>query len=88
VQFCRSPFDLVITDLEMPVMDGRTLISKIKARSVGTPVIIITGQGAPTASRLDGLKAAGALLYKPFPLHHLLTAMQTLLPAAPLARHD
>lgn len=41
--FLDSPFNLVITDLNMPEVDGLTLASSIKERSPGTPVILITG---------------------------------------------
>jgi DNA-binding NtrC family response regulator len=43
--FLDSPFNLVITDLDMPEVDGLTLASSIKERSPGTPVILITGNG-------------------------------------------
>lgn len=36
----------MITDLRMPVMDGLTLLRKIKEQSELTPVIVITAFGA------------------------------------------
>jgi len=39
-------FDVVITDLGMPNMDGRQLAGAIKAESPHTPVIMMTGWGA------------------------------------------
>ena len=41
--FRRAPYDLVITDLQMPVMDGAALLARIKALSPETPVVIVTG---------------------------------------------
>ena len=41
--FLESTFDLVITDLQMPAMDGLSLASHIKERSPSTPVILLTG---------------------------------------------
>lgn len=37
--------DLVITDLNMPEMDGMELMKRIKGRTPGMPVIVITGYG-------------------------------------------
>jgi signal transduction histidine kinase/ActR/RegA family two-component response regulator len=42
----RKPFEVVITDLGMPRMDGHKLARAIKAGSPRTPVIMMTGWGA------------------------------------------
>ncbi|MBW8864762.1 MAG: response regulator [Verrucomicrobia bacterium] len=42
----RKPFEVVITDLGMPKMDGHKLARAIKAESPRTPVIMMTGWGA------------------------------------------
>jgi signal transduction histidine kinase/ActR/RegA family two-component response regulator len=38
-------FDVVITDLGMPGMDGRTFAKQLKSESPSTPVILLTGWG-------------------------------------------
>jgi CheY-like chemotaxis protein len=40
-----KPFELVITDLGMPFIDGRKVAEAIKERSAATPVILLTGWG-------------------------------------------
>jgi signal transduction histidine kinase len=40
-----AAFDLVITDLGMPRVDGRAVTSTVKAESPKTPVIMLTGWG-------------------------------------------
>ena len=40
----EEPFDLLITDIEMPHMDGFSLIDAIKERNIFLPVIVITGR--------------------------------------------
>jgi CheY-like chemotaxis protein len=40
-----EPFDVVITDLGMPYVDGRRVATAIKAASVSTPVTLLTGWG-------------------------------------------
>ena len=39
----HGSFDLVITDLSMPMMDGLTLAKEIKARNASQTVILLTG---------------------------------------------
>ena len=41
-----EPFEIVITDLGMPDMDGYQVARMIKAESASTPIIMMTGQGA------------------------------------------
>ena len=41
----EAPFDLVITDLGMPYVDGRQVASGVKELSPSTPVILLTGWG-------------------------------------------
>jgi CheY-like chemotaxis protein len=40
------PFDVVITDLGMPYVDGRQVAKVVKQESPGTPVVMLTGWGA------------------------------------------
>jgi DNA-binding NtrC family response regulator len=44
-EFSSQPFDLVITDLTMPDVDGFTVIEEVKSASPTTPVITFTGNG-------------------------------------------
>jgi CheY-like chemotaxis protein len=49
--FCTAilksePFDVVITDLRMPDVDGYQVAQMIKAESPNTPVIVMTGDSA------------------------------------------
>ena len=41
-----DPFDVVITDLGMPYVDGRQVAKTLKHEFPGTPVIMLTGWGA------------------------------------------
>ncbi len=44
-QKAGHPFDVVVTDLGMPHIDGRQVTEQIKAISPATPVILLTGWG-------------------------------------------
>jgi CheY-like chemotaxis protein len=41
-----DPFDVVITDLGMPYVDGRQVAKTLKHEAPGTPVVMLTGWGA------------------------------------------
>jgi two-component system response regulator FlrC len=43
--FQKEAFDVVITDLDMPGLDGRELAAKVKDRIPGQPIILLTGEG-------------------------------------------
>jgi CheY-like chemotaxis protein len=40
-----EPFDIVITDLGMPYVDGRQVVDSVRASSPDTPIIMLTGWG-------------------------------------------
>lgn len=64
LQFQNKRYDVVITDAEMPNIDGARLCKFLKSQSSSTYVIGISG----CSSALKGLKDAGAdiCLSKPF----------------------
>ena len=53
-------FDLVITDLTMPGIDGFALIQEIKENFPETPVIVFTGNGAGYRSVKEYASLLGA----------------------------
>ena len=66
-------YDLVISDVMMPVMDGVTMLKKIKGNSnvSDIPVILLTSK-SEVENRLEGLrKGADAFLAKPFNMEEL-----------------
>lgn len=61
-----SPFDLVVTDLNMPEMDGLEFTENVKRLRSSTPVIVFTGHG--DAEELEKLTNLGvvAMIKKPY----------------------
>jgi CheY-like chemotaxis protein/anti-sigma regulatory factor (Ser/Thr protein kinase) len=55
--------DIIVTDLQMPVMDGMQLCRETKSRAPQIPVVLITGQGSEQLA-VEAL-AAGASSYVP-----------------------
>ncbi len=74
----KQGFDLVITDLVMPNISGVGIISIIKKKYPGTPVIAITGWGEhPEALAKEA--QADLVLEKPFRLPELDKIINDLL---------
>ncbi len=77
--FQQGLYALVITDLQMPVIDGAALLARIKALDGNTPVVIITGQGREVVRDMLGSDGgAQAVLHKPFNLDTLLKTVAAL----------
>jgi two-component system chemotaxis response regulator CheY len=74
-------FDLVITDLNMPVMDGLTMIEELRRlpAHMGVPIIFLTTES--DADLKARAKAAGATgwLTKPFDPENLLKIVRKVL---------
>ncbi len=64
-------FDVVITDLGMPYVDGRQLARTVKARSAATPVILVTGWGQRLITNGDVPPEVDGVLGKPPKLRQL-----------------
>jgi PAS domain S-box-containing protein len=61
-----GPIDLVVTDLVMPVMNGRQLASELRRTRPKLPVLFMSGYTESTVANLGGLDAGEELLDKPF----------------------
>ena len=59
------PFDVIITDLGMPYVDGRQVTKVVKHESPATPVVMLTGWGAFMKEDDSAPSQLDALLSKP-----------------------
>ncbi len=90
----RRHIDVLLTDLDMPRLDGRELIRRLRAGRPELPVVVVTGRLPPDGGRaLAGLGGAAspgaaapfALLAKPFPPAALIAALRRVLAQAAAA---
>jgi CheY-like chemotaxis protein len=77
-QFDKGPYDLVITDFEMPVMKGGELATRLKQLAPSLPILMITAYGKEVG---DPSNPVDAILNKPFTLEELRGAIAGVLKA-------
>jgi len=71
-------FDIVITDLGMPYVDGRQVVASIRSMSPGTPIILLTGWGQHVANENEKPPQVDRLLGKPPRIRELRAALAEL----------
>lgn len=81
VQITDEPFDLIITDLNMPGLDGMDLISKIKEDPFSRDLKIIVVSADADQTIIDITKTLGASAYivKPFVTKEMLAVVEAVL---------
>jgi CheY-like chemotaxis protein len=74
-----SPVALIMSDLAMPVMDGRELFSELKKRNIELPFVMLSGYLANNA--LDDLKEKGlsGWLQKPADIEQISNLLEKIL---------
>ncbi len=71
-------FDVIIVDRMLPGLDGLSLVKRLRALDVMSPVLFLSALGA-VDQRVEGLKAGGDdYLIKPFAMSELLARVDSL----------
>lgn len=75
--------DLVVTDLNMPEMDGITLIQEIRKMAAlkFTPILMLTTESADDKKKAGQAAGATGWIVKPFNPDQMLKVIQKVLPA-------
>ena len=75
----KKAVDIVVSDVNMPGMDGHELLQQVKARFPGIPMMLITAYGQ-IKSAVDAMQAGAAdYLVKPFEPRVLTASIQKIL---------
>jgi two-component system response regulator MprA len=75
----RSPVDLIVLDVQMPMVDGFDACRRIRSRGDATPILVLTARDA-VDDRVTGLEVgADDYLVKPFALRELQARVRALL---------
>jgi CheY-like chemotaxis protein len=70
----EAPFDMVLTDMVMPGMDGRELASLLRKRWPDLPIVLMTGYDSGVAG--SALGERDYVLTKPFSSSDLASMLQ------------
>ena len=74
-----EPYDIVVLDLGLPVVDGVSVLRRWRSAGVSTPVLILTARDG-WAEKVEGFDAGGDdYLTKPFNTAELLARLRALL---------
>ena len=75
----EQPYDLVVTDLKMPLVDGIDLIDIIKKIDSQIPIVIITAYGTMETAEEAIQKGAYDFITKPFRKESILITIKRAL---------
>lgn len=73
------PYDVIILDLMLPEIDGFTVLERLRAKGIETPVLILTARDS-IDDKVKGLdKGADDYITKPFEFSELLARVRALI---------
>lgn len=75
----RDYYDLIISDIMMPVMDGYTLVRQLREAGINTPVLMITAKDAFDDMRLGFLSGTDDYMVKPINVNEMVLRVSALL---------
>ena len=82
----QETFDLIISDIKMPKMDGLEFLSKVKEMGVESPVVMITGHGTIDTAVESIKKGAFDFIQKPLDLNRVLVTVRNATQSVQMVR--
>lgn len=83
---CEGIYDVLIVDRRLPVLDGLTLVRRLRELDADTPVLILSAIGT-SADRVEGMRAGcDDYLVKPYAFAEMLARLEALARRANRAR--
>ena len=77
-QIENQNISIILCDLQMPVMDGSSLLKVLNEKKIKIPFVFLTGQSHFTEKDARALGAT-ALIYKPFSIKDLTARVEHIL---------
>ena len=74
-----NKYDLIISDMQMPLMDGAELLQKIRGKKIKTPVILISAYTSLDMPNEANTSDFAAVLFKPFDSSNLINTIGKVL---------
>ncbi len=88
-ELANDTYDLVITDIVMPVMDGLTLAEKIRVElESDVPIIMLTSLSVKNVRDSTTASGVNAYLIKPIDINQLIRVVNRLIPTGSPLEQD
>lgn len=78
-EFENSEIDLILSDIMMPLLDGFSLVEKIRAKNSQVPIIFMTARDDKFSKQLGYKMGIDDYIVKPFDIDELLMKVQAIL---------
>ena len=75
----KNKYELIISDMQMPLMDGSELLQEIRAKKIKTPVILISAYTSVDMPNETDTSNFAAVLFKPFDSSNLIAVIEKIL---------
>lgn len=72
----RTPYDAILLDIKMPVLDGMEVLENLKEQKIATPVVMVSGHGDISTAVECTKKGAYDFLEKPLNRDKLLLSVR------------
>jgi two-component system chemotaxis response regulator CheY len=84
-KMAQRRFDIIITDINMPIMDGLKLVRRVRSDEVykDIPIVIITTEGAQEDRQRALTLGANAYITKPIQASQVIATVKDLLKLPP-----
>jgi CheY-like chemotaxis protein len=82
----HGPFDLIVTDIDMPWMEGLAVIRSARAAQIETPVLFVSGIARPGLEASVACLGNARILHKPIAVSALRSAVCEMLAAGESCR--
>lgn len=79
----KNKYQLIITDIQMPGVDGTEVLKKAKESSPETEVIVITGYASPQTKQECQRLGAAYYIAKPFQINQIRAVVHKLVRGEP-----
>lgn len=88
LKLSKNTFKLVVSDVQMPVMNGLQLLDNMQSQYTNTPILLMTAYGS-VPKAVEAIQAgASDYLIKPFDASALVDKVATLVQQNPIAAND